>query len=158
MLLAIASYALALEHILKTDVNDLTLKLKFMDSEEILIIIELHLIIRKNLNKSIDIRDLIRTISNKEVNFKGHFYFFQLSSMLLSRISWLFKNSVRKNQNTASFIKSDIAQRNYLWEFTEMNIEEFLPIAWKNLSNINFLRRFTWILNNEEIAEYEYCK
>lgn len=78
--------------------------------------------------------------------------------MLLSRISWLFKNSIKKNQNLSSFITTDIAQRNCSWEFTEMNIEELLPIAWKNLSNINFLRRFTWILNNEEISEYEYCK
>ncbi|KAI1721275.1 hypothetical protein Ddc_07724 [Ditylenchus destructor] len=140
LILALCAYALALEHVLKCPyINGK----RQLDQNRSLLAIELYLLISKNIGEVIQMEELVMAMSNQK-----------LSYLLLKRLS---SSSPTKQSTEASFISSDISHRVANgWQFNSLEIEKYLPVAWQMNNTAHFFRRLIWILNQEEIAEFEH--
>ncbi|KAI1729301.1 hypothetical protein DdX_01533 [Ditylenchus destructor] len=140
LILALCAYALALEHVLKCPyINGK----RQLDQNRSLLAIELYLLISKNIGEIVQMEELVMAMSNQK-----------LSYLLLKRLS---SSSPTKQSTEASFISSDISHRVANgWQFNSLEIEKYLPVAWQMNNTSHFFRRLIWILNQEEIAEFEH--
>uniref|UniRef100_A0A915ECV7 Uncharacterized protein n=1 Tax=Ditylenchus dipsaci TaxID=166011 RepID=A0A915ECV7_9BILA len=92
------------------------------------------------------LEDLMQAMSNHK-----------LSSLLFKHIN---SNSSSKSSPLpdVSFIASDVSHRIAGgWQFMPLDMDKLLPLAWTSSLNHNhFFRRLIWILNQEEISEFDH--